>query len=54
MTNKTEEVVDGAMLFINALIRDHWADERDVYVRLAALCEAKAARLVAIDPNRNR
>ena len=54
MTNKTNEVVDGAMLFINALIRDHWADEREVYERLAVLCRAKASRLVAIDPDRNR
>ena len=54
MKNKTAEVCDGVMLFARALINDHWADEHDVYVRLAALCEAKAARLVAIDPNRNR
>ena len=51
---KTQEVSEGCMTFIHALIKQHYAAEIDVYQRLAALCQAEANRLMAIDPSRNK
>lgn len=52
--NKTHDVADGCMTFINALINQHHADHLDVYRRLTALCQAQADRLEGLNPNRNR
>ena len=52
--NKTNYVADGIMTFIDALIRQHHADEELVYQRVAELCQAQHDRLVALSPSRNR
>ena len=52
--NKTNYVADGIMKFIDALIRQHYANEELVYERVAQLCQAQHDRLVALSPSRNR
>ena len=52
--NKTNYVADGIMTFIDALIRQHFADEELVYKRVAQLCQALHDRLVSLSPSRNR
>ena len=52
--NKTNYVADGIMKFIDALIRQHFADEELVYARVAQLCQAQHDRLVSLSPSRNR
>ena len=52
--NKTNYVADGIMTFIDALIRQHFADEELVYKRVAQLCQAQHDRLVSLSPSRNR
>ena len=52
--NKTNYVADGIMKSIDALIRQHFADEKLVYGRVAQLCQAQYDRLVASCPSRNR
>ena len=52
--NKTNYVADGIMTFIDALIRQHFANEELVYARVAQLCQAQYDRLVASSPSRNR
>ena len=52
--NKTNYVADGIMKFIDALIRQHYANEELVYKRVAQLCQAQHDRLVALSPSRNR
>ena len=52
--DKTNYVADGIMTFIDALIRQHFANEMLVYKRVAELCEAQYNRLVAMSPSRNR
>ena len=55
MTQKTTNAVtNGSMQFIKALINDHHADALDVYLSIAEECRAKAASMIAVDPNRNR
>ena len=53
-SKKTNEVTEGSMMFIKALINDHHADAVDVYERVAAACFAKAGMLKAADAERNR
>ena len=52
--DKTNYVANGIMKFIDALIRQHFADEMLVYGRVAQLCQAQHDRLVAACPSRNR
>ena len=54
MKDKTENVAEGCMTFINALVNDHHADRLAVYERLILLCSAEAARIRNLDPYRNR
>lgn len=51
---KTNEVVEGSMLFIKALINDHYANAGDVYLALSEECKNKALQILASDPDRNR
>jgi len=51
---KTNAVTNGSMQFIKALINDHHADAFDVYLSIAEECKAKAAAVIAADPDRNR
>lgn len=52
--DKTNYVANGIMTFIDALIREHFADGTLVYKRVAELCQAQHDRLVALSPSRNR
>ena len=50
----TNEVVEGSMIFIKALINDHHADAVEAYEQVAAACFARAGMLKAADAERNR
>lgn len=50
----TNEVTEGSMLFIKALINDHHADAAEVYLAVSEECRNKALQLLASDPDRNR
>ena len=52
--DKTNYVASGIMTFIDALIRQHYANEELVYKRVAELCQAQHDRLVSLSPSRNR
>jgi len=54
MKDKTDNVAEGCMTFIRALINDHHADPLAVYERLTLLCSAETARIRNLDPLRNR
>jgi uncharacterized protein (DUF305 family) len=51
---KTNEVTEGSMQFIKALINEHHADAFDVYLSVAEECKSIAMRMIASDPKRNR
>jgi hypothetical protein len=52
--DKTNYVANGIMTFMDALIREHFADEELVYKRVTELCQAQHDRLVSLSPSRNR
>jgi len=53
-SRKTNEVVNGSMQFIKALINNHYANAGDVYLALSKECSNKAQQILASDPDRNR
>ncbi len=54
MEPKTKDAIEGCMIFIQSFVNYHHANKLDVYQELAALCQAQADQLIAVDPNRNR
>ena len=51
---KATELLDSVENFLGALSYTYHVDKRELYELTAQMCRAKASRLAALDPDRNR
>ena len=40
--------------YLISIVNTHYVDEKDLYGALATMCQMRANRLAALDPDRNR
>ena len=51
---RTNELLESVENFLGALSYTYHVDKRELYELTAAMCQAHARRLAALDPQRNR
>ena len=51
---KSKDLLDSIENFLSALSYTYHVDKRELYELTGAMCQAKARRLAALDPERNR
>ena len=51
---KTIELLDSIENFLGALSYTYHVDKRELYELTGEMCRARASRLAALDPDRNR
>ena len=51
---KSKDLLDSIENFLSALSYTYHVDKRELYELTSAMCQAKARRLAALDPERNR
>ena len=51
---QTTELLESIENFLGALSYTYHVDKRELYELTGAMCQARARRLAALDPNRNR